>query len=174
MLNRVRVNEKGAVPVLVLIAALGLIGFLAVSSSAPLKNKVLDQLFPKPASHAVSGPTSGPITPSPSPTASPSATPAPTPAPDITPPSVNITSPVNGSTVRKNSNVTITATASDIGGVAKVEFYAAGSLVCTDTTSPYSCSWRVPKAPRVTYSVQAKAYDSSNNSAQHSISVTSK
>lgn len=31
-----------------------------------------------------------------------------------------------------------------------------------------------PKPPRVTYSVQAKAYNTSNNSSQHSIGVTSK
>lgn len=166
-------REAGVIPVLVLVAAIGLIGFLAISSSADFKNKLFAQLFSKPSSHAVSGPISSPIiSPFPTPTLAP--TPVPTPAPDTINPSVSITFPINGSTVRKNSNVTIQATASDNVGVSKVEFYVAGSIVCTDTAAPYSCVWRVPKPPRVTYSIQAKAYDTSNNSAQHSISITSK
>lgn len=155
-------EQKGAAQVLLLVAALGLVGFLLVSSSADFKNKLFSQLFSKPASHAVSEPISGPINPSP------------TPAPDTISPIVSITSPLNGSKVRKNSNVTVAATASDNVAVSKVEFFVAANLVCTDTTSPYSCVWKVPKQPRVTYSIQAKAYDTSGNTASNSISVTSK
>ena len=155
-----RLNQKGAVPVLVLVAAVGLVGFLLVSSSAEFKNKVFNQLFSKPSSQAVSGPISGPVTPS--------------PTPDTTPPSVTITNPTNGSIVRKNSTVNITANASDNVAVSKVEFYVAGVLRCSNNVSPYSCSWNVPKPPRVTYNITAKAYDTSGNTASNSISVTSR
>lgn len=155
-------NQKGAVPVLILIAALGLVAFLVVSSSASFKDKLFAQLFPKRSSYALSEPISGPISPSP------------TPTPDTVAPTVSITSPLNGATVRKNSTVTIQATASDNVAVSKVEFYVAGSLICTDTISSYSCSWRVPKQPRVTYSITATAYDTSGNTAKNSISVSSK
>lgn len=157
-------NQKGTIPILVLISILGVVGFLIISSAAPFKEKLFAQLFPKPASFAVSSPISEPISP----------TPIPTPAPDITPPSVTITNPINGSTVRKNSTVNITANASDIVAVAKVEFYVSGSLLCTDTQTPYSCSWRVPKLPRITYPLSVQAYDTSGNTAQSNISVTSK
>jgi hypothetical protein len=48
------INEKGAMPLLILIAGLGLIAFLIVSSAAPLKDKLFNALYPKPASHAAS------------------------------------------------------------------------------------------------------------------------
>lgn len=93
---------------------------------------------------------------------------------DITSPNVLIISPANGSTVRKNSTVTIAADASDISGINKVEFYVNNSLRCTDTTSAYSCNWLVPAKPRVSYNLQAKAYDSAGNISTSSITVTSK
>ena len=93
---------------------------------------------------------------------------------DIAPPTISITSPLNGSLVKKNTNVTIAASASDQNGVSKVEFFVNNVLWCTDITSPYNCVWRVPSKPRVTYTLQAKAYDTSNNTESNTISVTSK
>ena len=82
---------------------------------------------------------------------------------DALPPSVSITSPANGSTVARNTNVTISASASDNVGVARVEIYAGSTLLCTDTASPYSCSWRTPKTAGVASSLQARAYDARGN-----------
>jgi hypothetical protein len=82
---------------------------------------------------------------------------------DVAAPAVSITSPTNGSTVSRNTNVTISATASDNVGVTKVEFYANGSRTCTDTSRPYSCSWRSPKQAGVVTQLQAKAYDARGN-----------
>ena len=82
---------------------------------------------------------------------------------DTTPPSVSITSPVNGSTVPRNTNTTISASASDNVGVARVEIYVGSTLLCTDTASPYSCSWRTPKTVGVSSSLQARAYDAGGN-----------
>jgi len=59
--------------------------------------------------------------------------------------------------------VTLTASASDNLGVTRVEFYVNSVLKCTDTSSPYTCTWKVPKTVGVTYSLQAKAYDAPGN-----------
>ena len=50
-----------------------------------------------------------------------------------------ITRPTNGSTVSRNTSVTIAATATDNRSVARVLFYVNNTLKCTDTTSAYSC-----------------------------------
>ncbi|MBI3486529.1 S8 family serine peptidase [Candidatus Daviesbacteria bacterium] len=111
--------------------------------------------------------------PLPSPTPVPTQTPVPTPtSTDTTVPTVSIIYPLNGSTVSKLSTVNIAASASDNIAVSKVEFYVNSSLTCTDTTSPYSCSWKVPGAKGKKYTVQAKAYDNSNNTSSSTITVT--
>lgn len=100
--------------------------------------------------------------------------PSPTPTPDTQDPTVSISYPLYGSYVRKNSIINIQAQATDNIAVSKVEFYVNSNLICTDTTYPYSCSWFVPKRPRITYNLTANAYDTSDNNASHSIVVTSK
>jgi hypothetical protein len=93
---------------------------------------------------------------------------------DSTPPAVTITSPLNEAPVNKNSTVTISATASDNVSVTKVAFYINGKLTCSDMTSPYTCTWKVPGAPGRTYQLQAKAYDGQGNVGSSSIvTVTS-
>jgi thermitase len=126
------------------------------------------------AANAVSTSASPSPTPSPTPTPSPSPTPTPTPIVDTQPPTVSITSPINGSYVSRGKTITISATASDNVGVQKVDFYINNSLLRTDTTAPYTASWRVPNTRNVTYTIKAIAYDTSNNSSQTSISVTSR
>jgi subtilisin family serine protease len=58
---------------------------------------------------------------------------------DNTPPLTAITSPPNGATVA--GTVVTEATATDVSGVAAVEFYMNGGIECTDATAPYTCSW---------------------------------
>jgi hypothetical protein len=82
---------------------------------------------------------------------------------DITPPATAITSPANNGTVSKNTNVTVTATATDVSGITKVEFYVNNVLKCTDTSSPYSCIWPVPSSRNIVYSLISKAYDVAGN-----------
>jgi glucose/arabinose dehydrogenase len=89
-------------------------------------------------------------------------------------PTVAITSPANGATVLRKSTVTITATASDNVGVARVEFLVNGALQCTDTAAPYSCGWRVPNPMGRTYQLQARAFDAAGNSAAATVSVTAR
>jgi len=111
-------------------------------------------------------------TPTPTPTPSPTPTPTPTPVPDTTAPTVSITNPVNGSTVKHASVVTIAANASDNVAVTKIAFSVNGTLLCTDTTSPYSCVWNVPGKKGATYTIIAKAYDAAGNTAASTVKVT--
>lgn len=113
-------------------------------------------------------------TPTPRPTATPTFLPTPTPIPpDTTPPTVSITSPKNGASVKRGKNLSITASASDNVGVIKVQFLVSGSVICIDTTSPYSCNWQVPNKNGATYTLTAQAYDAAGNAASNSITVKS-
>jgi len=98
----------------------------------------------------------------------------PPPPVDNIPPAVSITNPANGATVARKSTVTITATASDNVGVTRVEFLVSGAVQCTDTTTPYSCNWKVPSGPSNTFQLQARAFDQAGNVGTASIQVTSR
>ncbi|HMP84526.1 MAG TPA: Ig-like domain-containing protein, partial [Verrucomicrobiota bacterium] len=79
------------------------------------------------------------------------------------PPTVTLTSPANGAVFSAPANISLRASASDSdGSIAKVEFFANGVLVATDTSSPYSATWGSVSAGN--YSITAKATD--NNGAQ--------
>ncbi len=79
-------------------------------------------------------------------------------------PSVNLTTPANGSTL--SGSVTLSADASDNIGVSKVEFYAGSSKIGEDTTSPYSISFDTTTIANGSYMIKAKAYDAAGNSAE--------
>lgn len=73
-------------------------------------------------------------------------------------PSVTLTAPVGGATYTPAATVAVSASASDPEGrLARVEFYADGTLIATDTTEPYSASWSATTAG--TYALKAIAYD---------------
>jgi len=138
---------------------------------------------PKPTPTPTPKPTPTPTpkptpTPTPKPTATPTPKPTPTPTPkpiDKIPPTVSITSPTNNSFVSRYTHVVIKASASDNVGVTKVGFYVSGILTCTDTASPYTCTWLVPLKSGVKYQLSAKAYDAAGNVGTSSIiNVTSR
>jgi len=57
-------------------------------------------------------------------------------------PSINITSPTAGAVFFAPASLSINASASDSDGtISKVEFFQAGILLGTDTTSPYNFTW---------------------------------
>lgn len=58
---------------------------------------------------------------------------------DTTPPTCQITSPTDSASV--NGVVPLAATAFDSVGIDRVGFYVDGSLVGTDSSSPYSAGW---------------------------------
>ena len=78
-----------------------------------------------------------------------------------TPPTVSLTAPANNSKYLTPASLTVSASASGVEvntPITQVEFYANGTLIGTDTTSPYSIAWASP--PAGTYSLTAKATDS--------------
>ena len=76
-------------------------------------------------------------------------------------PVATIGSPVAGSTVSGLASVDVSAT--DNIGVTKVEFRANGTLVGTDTSSPYQFSWDTSKLPNGSTTLTAVAYDAAGN-----------
>ncbi|MEK7551263.1 MAG: Ig-like domain-containing protein [Patescibacteria group bacterium] len=134
-------------------------------------NKAGTQVISNDATFTTLSSASPTLTPTntPSPTITPTLTPTPT---DATSPSISITNPINGTTLRKGRSTTITASASDNVGINRVVFLINNSIICTDYTSSYTCSWRVPSKRNATYSISAIAYDAAGNSANSQIKVT--
>jgi hypothetical protein len=90
-----------------------------------------------------------------------------TPAGDTTPPAVSLTAPANGTTV--SGTTTLTATASDPGGIAGVQFLLDGaSLGAEDTTAPYSLPWDSTAVANGSHALAARARDGSGNTATSS------
>jgi len=82
---------------------------------------------------------------------------------DTQAPSVVITSPVGGASVK--GNVKIVADAADaLSGVVSVSFYANGALIGTKTSSPYFVNWQTNKL-KGTFTLTAVATDAAGNSA---------
>ena len=84
------------------------------------------------------------------------------PPSDPTPPVVTLIRPING-TVKARAMTRMGATATDNVGVARVEFFVDGKLMCTDKVAAYICDWQVPATVGQTYRLTAKAYDARNN-----------
>ncbi|MFC3684708.1 Ig-like domain-containing protein, partial [Hydrogenophaga luteola] len=75
-----------------------------------------------------------------------------------TPPTVSLTSPIEGASFTSPAAVDLAATAADSNGtIASVRFYRGTTLLATDTTAPYSYSWT--NAAPGTYSITARATD---------------
>lgn len=92
-----------------------------------------------------------------------------------TPPTVTLDAPADGARFTAPATITLTATANDADeGVAQVEFFADQMPVGTDTTNPYSATWR--SVPAGTYRLTAVARDrggASTTSAARTITVAS-
>ena len=68
---------------------------------------------------------------------------------------------MNNASFRAPANITITATASDLGGsVSRVSFYRGSTLISTDNTSPYSAT--LSNLAVGTYTLTARATDNQN------------
>ena len=74
-----------------------------------------------------------------------------------TPPNVALTSPTSGQQFANGATIPLSATASDNGSVSRVEFRVDGTLVSTDTSSPYS--FTNPALPAGSHTAQATAFD---------------
>jgi chitodextrinase len=91
-------------------------------------------------------------------------------AADTTPPTVSLTSPSGGKTV--SGTVTLSATASDNVAVTKVEFLVDGTVLSTETASPYMSAWNTSGVTDGSHTIVAEAFDAAGNNAVSSASVT--
>jgi hypothetical protein len=86
---------------------------------------------------------------------------------DTTPPTTSITSPAPGATV--SGTVNVTANANDDVGVSRVELYADGALVGTDTSSPYSVAWNTATVGNGGHALQTRAFDAAGNAGSSTV-----
>jgi subtilisin family serine protease len=93
----------------------------------------------------------------------------PTPS-DTTAPSVAITSPATGTDVY--GVVLVDVSASDNVGVTRVDLYAGGVLVGSETGAPYAFSWDTAVSPDGPVMLEARAFDAAGNVAAAEVSVT--
>ncbi len=83
---------------------------------------------------------------------------------------VNLTAPTSGSTVSGTTTLAATTTGS---GISKVEFLVDGTVVGTDTTSPYSFAWNSTQVGNGAHSLTARATNSAGQTATSpALSVT--
>lgn len=86
-------------------------------------------------------------------------------------PTVSITSPVANAKIAGTTAVSISA--NDNVGVTRVELYLDGTLVGSDTASPYSFSINTATVAAGAHTILAKAYDAAGNVGQSAaVSVT--
>lgn len=99
--------------------------------------------------------------------------PDPEPDPTNQPPTVTLTSPANGATFTAPTTVQLAATAADAdGAVSQVDFYVNGTLVASDTSSPYTASWNASAAGTFTLTATARDIEGAwTTSAAVSITV---
>jgi chitodextrinase len=90
--------------------------------------------------------------------------------PDTADPTVQLTAPAVGSTVR--GTVAVTANASDNVGVKRVEFFLNGALLGTDTSAPYTINLDTTTQPNGSHSISARAYDAASRSASDTYRIT--
>ena len=88
-----------------------------------------------------------------------------------TPPTLSISAPANGATVK--GAVSCGASASDSNGIRQVQFYLDGSSIATDTGSPDTCSFDSTKLSNGSHTLRAVATDTlgGTSSTQVSFSV---
>lgn len=94
------------------------------------------------------------------------------PVGDTAAPSVAISSPLGGTTVKGTTTVGVSA--SDATGVTKVELFIDGSPIASSTTAPYSFSWDSTTVADGSHALVAYAHDAAGNvgkSSQLSVSV---
>jgi hypothetical protein len=91
-------------------------------------------------------------------------------------PTISIASPADGGTVTRKSTVTIQASVSPgTYPTDHVDFIVGSTLTCSDTTSPYTCDWVVPKAANKKYTIKGTAVDTQGHATTSTtVTVTAK
>jgi hypothetical protein len=91
---------------------------------------------------------------------------------DVTPPSVSITSPANGSALNQGDALNVAVSASDAGGISAVSLLIDGVSVGSDLVAPYSFSLASSGFSTGTHTLTASAKDNAGNESQSSIAIT--
>ena len=99
-----------------------------------------------------------------------SATESVTVANNTQPPTVAISSPASGSTVK--GTVAVNVSASSSVGVSRVDLKANGTLVGSATIAPFAFSWDTTKVPDGSVILSASAYNTAGASATASVNET--
>ena len=82
----------------------------------------------------------------------------PPPPPPNSLPAVSLTSPANNSAFTAPASIPLAASATDSDGtIVRVDFYSGGTLLGSDTSSPYQFSWG--NVPAGSYTLTARATD---------------
>jgi large repetitive protein len=84
---------------------------------------------------------------------------------------VAFASPTANATL-SGGRITLSATASDDIGVARVEFYDGAKLIGSDSAAPYSVNWNLRKATKGAHTLRVRAVDAAGNAAEASVAVT--
>src|SRR5437667_202265 len=85
-------------------------------------------------------------------------------------PVVSITSPANNSTVTRKSTATIKASVTASSSpISRVDFLVNSSVICSSTSTPYTCNWPVPGPGNRNYQLQIKAFDRAGKEGDSSI-----
>ncbi len=93
--------------------------------------------------------------------------------PDTAPPTVTITSPVNGTTIPSKGNFAISANATDDRGVSRIDILFDTKIIksCSAVTA-CSANYQINKVPAGAHTITAKAVDQAGNSKTATVSVT--
>jgi hypothetical protein len=87
-------------------------------------------------------------------------------------PVVSLTAPADLSTYQSPASIPVSATASDPdGSIARVDFFASGALIGSDSTAPYAMTWT--GAAIGTYNVTAVAVDNLGSSTTSNVARVS-
>ncbi len=93
---------------------------------------------------------------------------------DGEPPTVEITSPVDGSLIGIATLVEITADAGDNVAVSKVDFYIDDAFLSSDSDSAYEAFWSVNKlTPLGAHTLFARAFDRAGNNTKSDVITVS-
>ncbi|MCP4566661.1 MAG: hypothetical protein GY841_03660 [FCB group bacterium] len=89
------------------------------------------------------------------------------PTADETPPTVEITTPMDGYSYTQGDIINIKASADDNVAVVRVIFYRDGIFMFSDPSEPYETEWSTNKITSTgSHIITARAYDQADNEAE--------
>lgn len=92
---------------------------------------------------------------------------------DTQAPHISLTKPINEATIPHSAPLVLKADATDNIAIRNVEFYVNNERICNDITGKngYTCGWNIPQTYEKSYTISAKAYDTSGNSSSAIIKI---